>query len=63
VVSRYRSTFPDLASRASLSLEARLRLVRGHRRRNMLRQHAIGPLAVAMAILMLGAISGMAAVR
>jgi hypothetical protein len=45
----------------SLSLESRLGLVRRHRRRNMLRQ--IGPPALAMSILLLGAISGLAAVR
>jgi hypothetical protein len=46
-----------------LTLDARLGLVRRRRRRNMLRQLAIGPLVVAMSILLLGAISGMAAVR
>jgi hypothetical protein len=63
MVSKVRSTFPNPASRTSLSLESRLGLVRRRRRRNMLRQLAIGPLALAMSILLLGAISGMAAVR
>jgi hypothetical protein len=46
-----------------LTLDARLGILRRRRRRNMLRQLAIGPLAFAMSILVLGAISGMAAVR
>ena len=63
MVTKIRSTFPDSARRNSLSLELRLGLVRRRRRRNMLRRLAIGPLVVAMSILLLGAISGMAAVR
>jgi hypothetical protein len=46
-----------------LTLEARLGLVRRRRRRNMLRQLAIGPLALVMSILLLGAITAIAAVR
>jgi hypothetical protein len=62
VVLKVQSKFPAPAG-TFLSLESRLGLVRRRRRRNMLRQLAIGPLALAMSILLLGAISGMAAVR
>jgi hypothetical protein len=48
----------------SLSLESRLGLVRRRRRRNVLRQLAVGPLvAVAISIAGLGAISAIAALR
>jgi len=46
-----------------LTLDARLGLLRRRRRHNMRRQLAIGPLVLAMSILLLGAISSMAAVR
>ena len=60
---RGRSASLPVQTHPLLTLEARLGLVRRRRRRNMLRQLAIGPLALAMSILLLGAISGMAAGR
>ena len=48
---------------ASLTLEARLGLVRRRRRGIAVRRLAIGPMVVVMSILLLGAVSGVAALR